>query len=166
MVTISIKQAELDTVIKKIEGLGEAVTKRQRKAMLRKAAIIIRDQARANVPISPRPTKIYKSPKLNGKLRAPKGQGRVVAQFEPGTLKDDINVKSLRKSPDLFVGPGTNRGITAFWAAWIEFGNSKIKGVGYMRRAVAAKKEAALTQLVTDARKLFERTIKRLAKQK
>lgn len=162
MVSIKIKEDELKAAIQKLDSLGSAITKRQRKAMLRKGAEIIRDEARANVPISDRPTLVYDTPKINNKLRAPKGQGRIKYKLEPGTLRDDINVKSFPKSFDLFVGAGTTRKITAFWAHWLEFGNSKIKGIGYMRRAVASKKEAAINQIIKDAEKLFERTIKKL----
>lgn len=165
MVSIQIKEAELLKAAKKINALGTAVSRRQRKAMLRKGALIIRDAARANVPVADEPTKRYNTPKLDGKLKAPKGQGVVVQEYDPGTLRDDINVKSLRRTADLFVGPGTGSRITAYWAHWIEFGTADIRPVGYMRRAVRENKEAAIDQIITDAKKLYERTIKKLAKQ-
>lgn len=164
MIDIQIKEAELKKAISKVDGLGKAISKRQRKAMLRKAAIIVRDEARKNVPVSDRPTLVYDTPKISGNLRAPKGKGRIKYRFDPGTLRDDINVKSFPKSNDLFVGIGTARKITAFWGHWIEFGNRKIKGVGYMRRAVAAKKGEAIDQIIKDAKRLFDRTIKKLSK--
>lgn len=164
MVDIKISEKELKASMDKVKGLGDAVTPRQRKAMLRKAAVIIRNEARANVPISDRPTLIYDTPKLSGKLKAPKGQGRVKIKLDPGTLRDDINVKSFRRSPDLFVGIGTARKVTAFWGHWLEFGNSQIKGIGYMRRAVESKKGEAINQLIKDATRLFDRKIKELSK--
>lgn len=163
MVTIDIKAAELETAISKVNALGKAVTRRQRKAALRKAALIIRDTARANVPVASEVTKRYNTPKLDGKQRAPKGQGVVVEEFRPGTLRDNINVKSLRRSPDLFVGPGTSsKKPVAYWAHWIEFGTQHIKPYAYMRRAVQAKKGAALDQAIKDFTRLYDRTIKKL----
>lgn len=165
MVDIKISEKEVMHAVQKVDALGKAVTPRQRKAMLRKAAVIIRDEARKNVPISDRPTLVYDTPKVSGKLKAPKGQGRIKLKLDPGTLRDDINVKSLRRSRDLFVGVGTGRKRSiAFWAHWLEFGNSQIKGIGYMRRAVESKKQEALNQLVKDATRLYDRKIKEISK--
>ena len=167
MVTIEIKEVELKRAMAKVDALGKSVTVRQRKAALRKGALIVRDTARANVPVADKVVKRYNTPKLDGKLRAPKGQGVVVEEYQPGTLKNDINVKSLRRSPDLFVGPGTStKRPVAFWAHWIEYGNRHIKGVGYMRKGVQTAKSAALGQMVKDFGRLYDRTIKKIAKSK
>lgn len=162
MVDIKINEVDLKKAIQKVDALGNAISSRQRKAMLRKAAKVIRDEARKNIPIADRPTVIYSTPKIDGKKRAPKGQGRIKYKFEPGTLKADINIKSLRRSKDVFVGPGTRNKVTAFWAHWLEFGNSQLKGIGYMRRAVVSKKGEAIKILIAESKKLIDRTIKKI----
>lgn len=164
MVDIQINEQELQRAVRKVEILGSAVTRRQRKRALRKAALMIRDAARGNVPVADEVTKRYSTPKLDGKLRAPKGHGVVVESYDPGTLRDDINVKSLRRSADLFVGPGTgSKKPVAYWAHWIEFGTKNIRPYGYMRKAVQSTKGAALQQAVSDLEKLYDRTIKKIA---
>lgn len=164
MVDIQIKEAELKKAISNVSSLGTAVTTRQRKAALRKAALLIRNAARKNVPVAEEVTKRYNTPKLSKKLKAPKGQGNVVESYQPGTLRDDINVKSLRRSPDLFVGPGTStKKPVAYWAHYIEFGTKHIRPFAYMRRAVETTKSAALSQAIADLEKLYDRTIKKIA---
>lgn len=153
MVEIQIDLREYEAAVRKIRGLGEAVSRRQRKAMLRKGAIILRDAARANVPIAPEPYKTR--------------SGEVIY---PGFTKDAIDVKSLRKSPDLFVGVEKKDKTLAYWAAWLEFGalnrdGSKREGSHYMRRALASHGQKAAGQVAADATKLFERVIKKLSKQ-
>lgn len=167
MVEIKIDQREYEALIRKIRGLGEAVSRRQRKAMLRKGATILRDAARANAPISD-------EPHFNRR-------GVII---QPGNLRKALQVKSLRKSPDLFVGPVTASRATAsvfdvsaqsstvdgYYAHWVEFGalnrdGTKRKGSAYMRRALASHGQKAADQVARDAQKLLDRTIKKLAKQ-
>ena len=73
MVDVKLDEAEVKRAIAKVNALGN-VTRRQRKAALRKAAIIIRDTARSNVPVADQVVKRYSTPKLDGKLKAPKRQ--------------------------------------------------------------------------------------------
>jgi len=180
MVEVKISDKELAAAVRRVDALGKSVSKRQRKAMLRKGAAIIRDGARANIKDSKEPHHRYSTPKLSGRLRAPKGKGKIVATYYPGNLRDGIQIKSFRKSFDLFVGPVTKSSATAsvfgvetagqkskvdaYYAHWVEFMNPDSKSHGYMRRSVQSNKQTALKQIIADAKKLFERTIKKLSK--
>jgi len=147
---VSIDDAELRRTVAKIRALGDLVSKRQRKGILRKGAKILRDAAKANVPIAPQP---YKT-------RA----GKVI---QPGFTPDAIGIKDLRKSPDLFVGVVKKDSQIAYWAHWLEFGatnrdGSKREGHGFMRRALASAKPQVVAQIIKDAEALLKRIVKKV----
>lgn len=149
-VEIGIPKSELEVAVRKIRALGEFTTARQRKNILRKGARIMRDAARANVPIALEP---YKNRK-----------GEVI---QPGFTRDAIEVKNLRRSPDLFVGVVKKNSQLAYWAAWLEFGatnrdGTKREGFAYMRRALASVKDQVTAQIIKDAQKLFEKIVNKL----
>lgn len=149
-VQIAIDDAELRRTVAKIRGLGALVSKRQRKEILRKGAKILRDAARANVPIAPAPFETR--------------SGQVI---QPGFTPDAIGIKNLRKSPDLFVGVVKNDGILAYWAHWLEFGatnrdGSKREGFAFMRRALAATKPQVIAQIIKDAEALLKQIVKKV----
>lgn len=151
MIDVKIDNAELTAAVRRIRGLDEFTTPRQRKAMLRKGAKIIRDAARVNVPIAPAP---YKNRK-----------GETIT---PGFTVEAIEVKSLRKSNDLFVGVSKKDSKLAYWAAWLEFGatnvdGSRREGHGFMRQAVATKGQEAAQQIIKDAQRLFDRIVKKVS---
>lgn len=151
-VRASIDDKELQLAVLKIRALGDAITPRARKNILRKGAKIIADEARANVPIAAEPYKL-----------------RDGTTIQPGFVRDAIRVKSLRKSSDLFVGVVKQNGLLPYWAQWLEFGalnrdGSKREGAAFMRRAVEAKREQAKAQIIADAEKLLQKTIKNLSK--
>lgn len=153
MAQIGIPDAELRAALGKIRALGDTVSKSERKKMLRKGALILRDAAKANVPIAAEPYKMYKN-------------GKPFASILPGFVRDAVQVRNLRKSYDLFVGIAKVGGILAYWAKWLEFGSSayekKPEGYGFMRRALAATKDQVIAQIVKDAQRLFDRKIKEL----
>jgi HK97 gp10 family phage protein len=157
-------EKELRLALAKLSALGELATRRQRKAVLRKGATILRDEARRNVPVSAEPHKGRK--------------GRI---YYPGNLRDSIQVKSLRRSLDLFVGPRTNSSATAsvfgeqvsgqktsvdgYYAHFMEFdvffGNKVRQGRAYMRRALASVRQQVAQQIVKDAWRVFDRIVKK-----
>ncbi|RMF61288.1 MAG: hypothetical protein D6746_05710, partial [Bacteroidetes bacterium] len=84
-----------------------------------------------------------------------------------------LQVISLRKSPDLFVGPTKNRKKlpVGFYLPWLEFGARNVDGTrrpgfAFMRRALAATQQKVKSTLAQDIARLIEREVKRLRKQK
>ena len=149
-VQIAIDDAELRRTVAKIRALGELASKRQRKGILRKGAKILRDAAKANVPIAPKPSK-----------------NRAGELIQPGFTPDAIGIKDLRKSPDLFVGVVKRGSQLAYWATWLEFGaanvdGSKREGFAFMRRALAATKPQVVAQIIKDADALLKRIVKKV----
>jgi HK97 gp10 family phage protein len=148
-VQVGIPAAELKAALGKLRALGTVVTKKERKQVLRKGATILRNTARENVPIAAEP---YKDSKGN--------------TIQPGLVRDAVQIRNFAKSFDLFVGIAKVSGILAYWAKWLEFGSSAYKskpdGYGFMRRALASSKDQVIAQIVSDAKKLFDRKIKEL----
>jgi HK97 gp10 family phage protein len=137
--------------------------------MLRKGATILRDAARNNAPVSKKPHK-----------------GRSGNVYMPGNLRESIQVKALRKTTDLFVGPRTKSSATAsvfgikidrqktsadgYYAHWVEYdvfyGTKKREGSAFMRRALNSVRQQVVNQIVKDATRLFDRLVKKAQQQK
>lgn len=166
-VQIAISDAELKRTVNKLRALRGALTKRQFQSALRPGAKIIRDAAKANVPISDEPHK-----GRNGKV------------YTPRNLHNSIVVKSLRRSDALFVGVKTKSAATAsvfgndttggdadgYYAHWVEFNTQNVDGstrpgFGFMRKAVAAKKEEAIAAIVKASEALISKTVKKISNQ-
>ena len=151
---LAINEQELRAVVLKFRALGELAKPRERKAILRKGAKILEAAAKANVPIAAEPYTMYR-------------RGEAVASILPGFVRDAMQVRNLRKSPDLWVGIQKLSGILAFWAQWLEFGatnrdGSKREGFAFMRRAVASTKAAVIAQIISDTEKAIAKILKRI----
>lgn len=107
-----------------------------RRKLTRKAAQPLVDAAQSLAPKSEKPHFLYNTPKVSGKLKAPKGQGRIVAEYEPGNVAGSITVLPLRRAIQTIIGPKKGKGkaggkygpstkrFDAYYAQWI-FGNAK-----------------------------------------
>ena len=152
-VQVAISDAELKRTVNKMRALSGEINKRQFKNVLRRGATIIRDEARKNVPIA---AEAYPGP-----------DGEPI---QPGFVRDAIEVKSLRRSDALFVGVVKKNSLLPYWAQWLEFGarnrdGSTRPGFGFMRKAVAAKKEEAIQAIVKAGEALIAKTVKKISNQ-
>lgn len=162
---------EVKFAVKQLQGLAKEIgNQRTRKRILRKAALPIVAAAKANVKVADEPVKIYNTKKLSKNIRAPKGQGNVVAVIEPGTLRDAIGIKTFRKSPDVFVGvTGKKKDPNfPFYAAWLEYGATNVDGTRrepkpFMRPAVDSTQGAVGKILIEETAKAVERYAKKVA---
>lgn len=150
---------EVDLIIKKLKILPKEFTKKKMQKLLAEAAEPLLEAAKSNVPTSLKTHYRYKTSKASRKFRAPKGKGNRIASYEPGNLKNALRILKFRRSSDVFVGPkvakrgakgryGRGRRVDGYYAAWIEYGTSKIKPVGYMRRALASKKSIVQARII------------------
>jgi HK97 gp10 family phage protein len=166
---LRITEAEMRIAVNRIRALGDLATRRQKLGMLRKGATILRDAARNNAPVSKKPHK-----------------GRSGNVYMPGNLRESIQVKALRKTTDLFVGPRTKSSATAsvfgikidrqktsadgYYAHWVEYdvfyGTKKREGSAFMRRALNSVRQQVVNQIVKDATRLFDRLVKKAQQQK
>jgi len=160
----TISSDDLKRTVNKLRALRGQINKRQFKNALRPGAKIIRDEAKKNVPISEKP-----HVGRNGKV------------YSPRNLHDSIIVKSFRRSEALFVGVKTKSAATAsvfgndvssgdvdgYYAHWVEFNTrnrdgSTRPGFGFMRKAVASKKQDAIQAIVKAGEALINNVVKKL----
>lgn len=92
----------------RIKRLANSMDDKLVKKLLTKASKPYRSAAKAKAPVNPgpEPNRRYSTPKLTGKLKAPKGMGNVVATYAPGNLKRSIRKIALRQLVKaILIGP-------------------------------------------------------------
>lgn len=140
-------QQELNTLIRKLDGLPN-VARRERNAVLTEAAGPLRAAIAGRAPQSDKPHRRYSTPKVAGKIRAPKGSGRIVATYQPGNLRKSIQTLRFRRSKAVFIGPRTSRseGRTpdGYYAHMVNFGTTGQSAQRFVEAGVAAAGDVAL----------------------
>lgn len=156
---------------KALENVSVAISDpKKKKSALRKAAKPVQDKAQQIAPKLRKGTEHYRydTPKVSGKLRAPKGMGRKIATYLKGNLAGAIKVLSLRKSVRAVIGPfvrkrGDGRGtfgpgsrkFDAYYAQMV-FGSAK----AFQRKVMIA----ALNQARALSIKILEKELQRALK--
>ena len=101
---------EIEAVNRRLKAIADDISAKElKKEILKPAAEPVVEAARSLAPVSSREHYRYNTPKLSGKLRAPKGKGVRIAKYLPGHLRDSIRVLSLRRAVRVFVGPKRSR---------------------------------------------------------
>lgn len=137
---------EIGALAKLLESLPAHIDLQMRKEILEESAVPMLAAAKSLAPRSKRAHYMYATGhKLNKKLKAPKGQGKIAAVFNPGNLSESIQVLKhgpFRKSVNVHIGPRyprragkTSRLKVAPYAHMVEFGTSKQRAQPYMRPA-------------------------------
>jgi len=155
-------QKEIDTAVKKLNGLLKQFDRKTQQKILKPGAKMLATAAKNNIPDSDEPHFRYSTAKVFDGLRAPKGKGNVVAVYHPGNLRRSIKTLIFRKSNALFVGPKVSKNKTGsfkggrtdgYYAHFMEFGTVNFPGISYMRRAVDSTTSgiiASITKEVTE----------------
>ena len=149
-------QSELNTLIRKLDGLGEAARK-DRNAILTEAAGPLQSAIAGRAPQSDQPHSRYSTPKLNKGLRAPKGQGHIVATYQPGNLRKSVQTLRFRRSRAVFIGPridksGSGRKPDGYYAHMVNFGTVHQSAQRFVEAGVASAGDTSL-RIATDLTK-------------
>ena len=152
-------KAELQVATERLQRFAKEFPRATR-AALGRAGRIVRDEIRDRTPESKKPHSRYSTPKAFNALRAPKGTGRIVKTYQPGNLKNSIDVLSFRRSEAVFVGPRMGRrsvGFDGYYAGWIEKGTKHIKPWHFIRDGAAASGPWALERIEKDLARIVQR---------
>lgn len=140
-------QQELNTLIRKLDGLA-IMTRREQNAVLTEAAGPLRAAIAGRAPQSDQSHSRYSTPKVSGKLRAPKGRGVVVATYQPGNLRKSVQTLRFRRSKAVFIGPRVQRGggktPDGYYAHMVNFGTIHQSAKRFVEAGVAAGGDVAL----------------------
>jgi hypothetical protein len=130
MANKSLEQ-EIAILQKKLFAISDTAKKQSQNAFKQASPILI-SAIQGRAAESEKAHYRYSTPKINNKLRAPNGMGRIVATYMPGNLKRSIKTLIFRRSAAIFVGPkldkqgsgGTFAGgrVDGYYAHWMEFG--------------------------------------------
>ncbi len=168
MVRMEFDQKQLDSVIKKLNGIGPAIDKERRKILLKAAKLMVA-AARARVKSSSKVHKRYAF-KGKGKKKAAKGLGKVIATYSPGNLNRSIGVLQLRKTDNVFVGPrfkrdpagdyGSAAKVDGYYAYMVEYGTVNTKAEPFMRPAYEETKGTVVNIIAKEVKKTVEKYAK------
>jgi len=156
-------EAQMREVIRVLDALPSFLL-RQRKEIIEAAAVPIVQAAKAAAPVSTKVHFSYNTSKLDPGTRAPKGMGTKTGTFNPGNLRDSIQILKhgkFRRSQNVFVGPklntrastgnriygGGRKSVNGYYAHWLEFGTVFMEKKPYMRPGFDRGKLAALAIL-------------------
>ena len=166
---------QVNAIVRRMNELPKVFSKRERRRVLRKAGKAVVESAKAKAPVSPRAHFRYSTPKLIGKLKAPKGSGVIAATYKPGNLRASIRVLTFRRADEaVFVGPklakrnqskefGPGTGsVDGFYAGFVEFGTVHAPARPFMRPAWDATKDETLRIIVAEAEKMFKKYAQQL----
>lgn len=157
-------QQELNTLIRKLDGLS-AATKRDRNRVLTEAAGPLRSAIAGRAPQSDKAHSRYSTPKIAGKIRAPKGSGVIAATYQPGNLRKSIQTLRFRRSQAVFIGPKVHRseGKTpdGYYAHMVNFGTAKQRAQRFVEAGVNAAGDTSLRLAI----ELLKREIEAYASQ-
>jgi HK97 gp10 family phage protein len=160
---------DIKEVVKIFRTLPKEYRGKARKSLLRKPALMFRDAARGNVPVSDKPHYRYK--------KSIDGEPGEKITYLPGNLKRSLRVLTFRRSPDVFVGPkkkpknkesavfgGDDKTVDPYYANFVEKGTSKQPPAGYMRKAYDNNVSKARQVLEQNALKIFNKWKKKAEK--
>lgn len=160
-VTMHISAKELDIADRNVERLLKKVGGVSKKDFNKAAKPYIM-AVRLAAPKADKEVKRYDTPKLTGKIRAPKGSGVVVARYAPGNAGRSFQSLRLRRVKNaVVVGPKRAKGL----AARGTFSGRRVDGyyVGMLdkkRPFVGAAWRVARPAVLSNIRKVYQRKIK------
>ena len=147
-------QREINALIKILQGVSIEAKKQSQKAFKEAAGPLI-SAIKARAPISEKAHSRYKTTKLSGGIKAPKGMGQIEATYHPGNLQRSFRTLKFRRSPAVFVGPRLDRNTSGvfkgnradgYYAHFMEFGApaQNVPAQPFVRPAVDAAGDLVL----------------------
>lgn len=159
---MSALQQEIARVNEILYGLSRNI-KKERQGVLRKAAAPLVRAAQDRAPVSNFEHKRYAR---HGGAKAGKGQGEVVATYEPLNLENSLRVMVFPRSEAVFVGPKIGKGGNRFgpstgkydpyYAHMVEFGTSNSSARPFMRPAWAQMEGPVTRDVLERFKKLVD----------
>jgi len=146
MITVQLDERGVKGFNREVERLLKKVNDKETKKIMTVAAKPYINTVRVNAPKATKNVHRYDTPKLNGKLKAPKGSGVIAATYTPGNLGRSFKKLALRLVRGaIVIGPkrakratkGTFAGnrVDGWYAHFREFGTKNMKGTGYAGRS-------------------------------
>lgn len=151
MGSLTVKIEGLSQLQQAMQALGKKTSNRIAAKAMRKGGAIIRDKARANVPVLKESTPYRKAGTLKKAIQSRTKVGK------DGKTQTYVWVKGLSTKQVLkFKGKTGKSGAfnprDPFYWRFVEFGTSKMPARPFMRTAFAAEKERATSEIITTLR--------------
>lgn len=162
-------RAELTCLINKLYGISDMVAENRLK-FLEYAAVPVVDKSQSLAPKGVDIHYRYSTPKLIRSMRAPKGLGVKVAQYQPGNLSGAVRILKLQRAKvAVYVGPKITKSgkgsfgqgrYDAYYAHMVEFGTRHSAPRPFMRPAAKAAQGEVVRRVEVSVRILLRKYAK------
>tara|TARA_R110002051_G_scaffold103198_1_gene174955 strand:- start:18159 stop:18719 length:561 start_codon:yes stop_codon:yes gene_type:complete len=139
------------------------------KEVIRPAAKIVAKVMRQKTPVLKSGVfNVYRTPKLSGKMKAPKGMGVIYAAIAAGTLKKSVGIfttPASKKARALNVGPRYKRGVWkkptkgGWFMHFVQFGTDSVAPQPFVLPALLASRSGAGNLMKKNMGKLLARVV-------
>jgi len=170
-VALTLYDGQIFELIQQMRHLSSSMNDAQLRKILIKNATPYRKAAKEKAPKSRRKHHRYNTPKLSGRLKAPKGYGVKIATYHPGNLAGSIGVVPTKNKKVLVIGPKRSR--RGFGSSGKEFGPGTgrfdgyyatfLKNTSWRDSAWADTRDAIYKGIVSDLKSLINQKIKKVA---
>jgi HK97 gp10 family phage protein len=108
---------------------------------------------------------VYRTPKLNRRLKAPKGMGKIYVSIKPRQLRNSIGVfqtKAAKNSPYVIIAPKFKSGVWlrpekgGWYMQMVQFGTDRVKPQPFVGRALRGTASGVANLLKKNMAKLVE----------
>jgi|TARA_R100000773_G_scaffold26748_2_gene23226 HK97 gp10 family phage protein len=175
MITVDFDKKMQRQIELSLMNLGADMRKNKRqisKEVLKPSAQIISKEMKSIAPKlkGAQSFNVYRTPKLSGKLKAPKGMGKIYVKIKPGQLKKSIapyQTKAGRKSPYFLIGPKYKFGVWTkpekggWFMHFVQFGTDTVKAQPFVGTALRNKGSQAGKLMENNLKILTKKTAKK-----
>ena len=144
------------------------------KDVLRPAARIVVKTMRGMTPVlkSAPAFNVYRTPKLSGKMKAPKGMGNIYVAIKPNQLKKSVfyfQTPASRRSGGVNIGPRYKRGVWmkpekgGWFMHMVQFGTDFVEPQSFVLPALVASRAGVATSMKKDMKGMLKEVTKKVA---
>tara|TARA_R110000824_G_scaffold5803_2_gene26718 strand:- start:782 stop:1327 length:546 start_codon:yes stop_codon:yes gene_type:complete len=153
-------------------GLSMQDKKKLIKEVILPSAKIVRKTMREAAPkLEGAPSfNVYRTPKISGKMKAPKGMGVIYAKIKPGQLKKSVGIirtSATRKYPALNIGPRYKKGVWVnpekggWYMHMVQFGTPTTIAKPFVLQSFIAVESLVKRLLENDTLKMLKRMVRK-----
>ena len=172
MITMKLEGAKMFSMELRNIGLSMQDKKKLIKDVILPSAKIVRKSMREAAPKLEGASSfnVYRTPKWNKNMRAPKGMGVIYAKIKPGQLKKSVGIihtPATRKYPGLNIAPRYKKGVWknpekgGWYMHFVQFGTPTTIAKPFVLQSFVAVESMIKRLLENDTLKMLKRIVRK-----